>query len=32
MDKVGICNQSYFSRAYKEKFGYTPKHTPQEAE
>lgn len=29
MDKVGITNQSYFSRAYKDKFGYTPKHTPQ---
>ena len=30
MAKVGITNQSYFSRAYKDKFGYTPKHTPQE--
>ena len=30
MAKVGITNQSYFSRAYKDKFGYTPKHTPPE--
>lgn len=32
MNAVGITNQSFFSRVYKEKFGYTPKHTPQETD